>query len=148
MLIALALHVVAALVWVGGLFFILAILRPASIRIEPPQRFRLFAKVFQWFFPWVWGAIAVLLVSGYAMLLWGAGIGAVPSVLMQVLGIAMMLMFGHLYRAVYPHFRRAVEAENWAQTNFQANRMRQVLRIMLWFGLATVVIGATGRLWG
>ena len=112
MIIAVALHVLAALIWVGGLFFILLILRPASIRIEPPQRFRLFAKVFSRYFPWVWGAIALLLITGYWMLfsrLGGFAEAGLHVHVMQALGIAMMLIFGQLYHTPYKRFRAAVE---------------------------------------
>ena len=150
MIIAAALHVLAALVWVGGLFFILLILRPASIRIEPPQRFRLFAKVFSRYFPWVWGAIALLLITGYWMLfsrLGGFAQAGLHVHVMQVLGIAMILVFGHLYHAPYKHFRAAVEEENWAKTNFQANRIRRAIRWNLLLGLIIVVVATTGRYW-
>tara|TARA_B100000676_G_scaffold311122_1_gene379892 strand:+ start:1747 stop:2193 length:447 start_codon:yes stop_codon:yes gene_type:complete len=147
MIIAAALHVIAALIWVGGFFFILVILRPASIRIEPPQRFRLFAKVFQWFFPWVWGLIAVLLITGYWMLLSGQALSGLHTDIMQGLGIAMMLLFGHLYHAPYKRFSEAVDEENWAKTNYQANRMRRAIRWNLLLGLATAVVATTGRYW-
>ena len=150
MVVASALHVLAAVLWVGGFFFILVILRPASIRIEPPQRFRLFAKVFLWFFPWVWGAIVVLLVTGYWMLLGGPG-GFLNADLhvhvMQVLGIAMMLIFGHLYHVPYRRFRAAVEQEDWAKTNYLANRMRRAIRWNLMFGVIVIIVASSGRHW-
>ena len=150
MIIAAALHVLAALVWVGGLFFILLILRPASIRIEPPQRFRLFANVFSRYFPWVWGAIALLLITGYWMLfsrLGGFAQAGLHVHVMQVLGITMILIFGHLYHAPYKRFRAAVEQENWAKTNYQANRMRRAIRWNLLLGLIIVIVATTGRYW-
>ena len=150
MVIAVALHVLAALVWVGSLFFILLILRPASIRIEPPQRFRLFAKVFSRYFLWVWGSIAVLLMTGYWMLfmrLDGFAQAGLHVHVMQVLGIAMMLIFGHLYHAPYKRFCAAVEEENWAKTNYQANRIRRAIRWNLLLGLIVFIVATTGRYW-
>ena len=150
MIIAVALHVLAALIWVGGLFFILLILRPASIRIEPPQRFRLFAKVFSRYFPWVWGAIAPLLITGYWMLfsrLGGFAEAGLHVHVMQALGIAMMLIFGQLYHTPYKRFRAAVEEENWAKTNYQANRMRRAIRWNLLLGLIVFIVATTGRYW-
>ena len=150
MVIAAALHVLAALIWVGGLFFILLILRPASIRIEPPQRFRLFAKVFSRYFPWVGGSIAVLLMTGYWMLfsrLGGFAQAGLHVHVMQALGIAMILIFGHLYHAPYKRFRAAVEEENWAKTNYQANRMRRAIRWNLLLGLIVFIVATTGRYW-
>ncbi len=46
-----ALHLLAAVVWVGGMFFAWMILRPAAVDIlEPPARLRLWLSVFKRFF--------------------------------------------------------------------------------------------------
>jgi uncharacterized membrane protein len=66
---ALALHILGAVVWVGGMFAIYVCLRPALGELEPPQRLRLMRTTFGKFFPWVWIAILLLLVSGYWMVL-------------------------------------------------------------------------------
>jgi uncharacterized membrane protein len=62
---ALAVHLLGAVVWVGGMFAIYVCLRPALGTLEPPQRLRLMRITFQKFFPWVWLAILLLLASGY-----------------------------------------------------------------------------------
>ena len=38
---AFALHILGAVVWVGGMFAIYVCLRPALVTLEPPQRLRL-----------------------------------------------------------------------------------------------------------
>ncbi|HCH57240.1 MAG TPA: hypothetical protein DEV64_09140, partial [Rhodospirillaceae bacterium] len=58
--IALALHLLAALVWVGGMFFAIMVLRLAAGELEPPVRVPLWGRVFSKFFPWVWMAVIVL----------------------------------------------------------------------------------------
>ena len=63
-----ALHVLAAVVWVGGMFFAYMVLRPSAGPLDPPARLALWQRVFGRFFPWVWASIAVLLISGYTML--------------------------------------------------------------------------------
>lgn len=43
-----ALHVLAAVVWVGGMFFAWMVLRPAAVTaLEPPARLRLWSAVFR-----------------------------------------------------------------------------------------------------
>ena len=64
---AFALHILGAVVWVGGMFAIYVCLRPALVTLEPPQRLRLMRVTFQKFFPWAWMAVLLLLASGYAM---------------------------------------------------------------------------------
>jgi uncharacterized membrane protein len=63
--VALLLHLLAAVIWVGGMFFAHVALRPvAAAQLESPVRLTLWAGVFKVFFPWVFAAIATLLLTG------------------------------------------------------------------------------------
>src|SRR6516165_2169196 len=65
--IAVILHALSAVVWVGGMFFAHQALRPAAVVLEPGPRLLLWARVLGRFFAWVIGAVVLLLVSGLAM---------------------------------------------------------------------------------
>ena len=53
-------HILAVLVWVGGMFFAYVILRPSAvITLQPPERLCLWDAVFKRFFGWVWVAICL-----------------------------------------------------------------------------------------
>lgn len=151
MILGLLLHILAAVIWVGGMFFAHQMLRPAAGALEPAQRLALWRRVFARFFPWVWACIAVLLVSGYGMVIWGFGgfahIGMHVNI-MQVLGIIMMMAFAHLYFAPWKRFRRAVDAGDFPAAAKQLDQIRRIVEINLVLGLIVVVIGATGRYWG
>ena len=85
-------HLLAVLVWVGGMFFAYVVLRPAAVEVlEPPHRLRLWDAVFRRFFNWVWGAVGALLVSGlYMIYLYGGIAHAARHVqIMLVLGLVM-----------------------------------------------------------
>jgi uncharacterized membrane protein len=145
-----ALHVLAAVVWVGGMFFAYMVLRPAAGPLEPPVRLALWCRVFGRFFPWVWASIVALLASGYAMLFvhFGGFAGTPLHVnVMQATGILMMLLFLHLYFAPWRRFSRAVEAGAWPDAGGQLNKIRRVVAINLALGLVTVAVGASGRFW-
>jgi len=59
------LHVLAALLWPGGMFFLAAVGAPVLRRVEPPAlRAELFQQLGLQFRTVGWGAIAVLLVTG------------------------------------------------------------------------------------
>ncbi len=73
MIIGLAFHIVAAVIWVGGMFFAYVVLRPGMSPLEPAIRLPLWHRVFSRFFLWVWLSIAVLLASGFAMVFLGFG---------------------------------------------------------------------------
>ena len=151
LMIGVAFHIVAAVIWVGGMFFALVVLRPSTGPLDPPTRLALWERVFARFFPWVWGAVAVLLVSGFSMIIWGFGgfdkIGTYVHVMMG-LGIIMMLIYAHLYFAPWQRFRRAVAAGEWPVAAKNIDQIRLLVTINLVLGLITVVVGAAGRYYG
>ena len=151
LMIGVAFHIVAAVIWVGGMFFALVVLRPSAGPLDPPTRLALWQRVFARFFPWVWGAVAVLLISGFAMVIWGFGgftkIGTYMHVMIG-LGIIMMLIYAHLYFVPWQRFRRAVAAGEWPVAAKNIDQIRQLVTINLVLGLITVVVGAAGRYYG
>jgi uncharacterized membrane protein len=150
MTVLIALHVFAAVVWVGGMFFAYMVLRPSAGPLETPLRLQLWQRVFGRYFPWVWASIAALLVSGYAMLFlhFGGFAGAPLHInVMQVTGILMMLLFLHLYFAPWRRFSRAIGAGAFADAAASLNQIRRIVAINLVLGLITVAVGASGRFW-
>jgi uncharacterized membrane protein len=145
--IALILHIFSAVVWVGGMFFALIVLRPASGPLDPPARLALWLRVFTGFVPWVFAAIALLLVSGFTLMLGGYAVG--PHVhLMMAIGIIMMLIFLHLYFAPWKRFRVALAAGDNPAAAAQLNQIRFIVTVNLILGLITAAIGSSGRYWG
>jgi uncharacterized membrane protein len=145
-----ALHALAAVVWVGGMFFAYMVLRPSAAQLETPARLQLWQSVFGRFFPWVWASIVVLLASGYAMLFlrFGGLAGAPPHVnVMQATGMLMTLLFLHLFFAPWRRFSRAVVAGAWAEAGISLSQIRLLVATNLVLGLVTVAAGASGRFW-
>lgn len=149
MSIALALHVLAVVIWVGGMFFAYMALRPVAASVlEPPQRLTLWNGVFARFFPWVWASIVVILVSGYWMLLgpYGGFANAPLFVhLMNGLGLVMMLIFFHVYFAPYQKLRKAVAAQSWSEGGKALAQIRVLVGINTLIGVLTILIAAGGK---
>lgn len=148
MAISVTLHILAAVIWVGGMFFAYLCLRPAAQAVlEPEQRLTLWVNVFDRFFVWVFIAIAVILASGYWMIFKEhggfQGIGSSINI-MQVLGIIMMLIFGHVYFVPFKRLQRFVAARDFAQAGKQLQQIRRLVAINLTIGLATIIIAAAG----
>ena len=149
--IALILHILAAVVWVGGMFFALLVLRPASGLLEPGPRLQLWSGVLGRFFAWVIGAIALLLATGYGMVFGVfAGFGGIGRHvhIMQGVGMVMMLLFFHLYFAPWRRFRAALGQQDHAAAAAQLGQIRWIVTINLILGLVTVAVGSSGRYWG
>jgi uncharacterized membrane protein len=144
---ALILHVWSAIVWVGGMFFAVLVLRPASGPLDPPARLALWRRIFTGFFTWVFLAAALLLISGFALFLGGYAAG--PHVhAMMAIGIIMILIFFHLYFAPWKRFRVALDSGNNAAAAAQLNQIRILVIVNLILGLLNAAIGSSGRYWG
>lgn len=146
MIIAKFLHILGFTVWVGGMFFAHNALRPtAATVLEPPQRLALLSGVFSKFFVWVWISVALILGSGLYMM---ALMGKPPLyvTLMSVIGIVMMLIFGHIFFAPYRRLLRAVAAQEWKAGGAAMATIRKLVGINLILGLVTIVIGTLGPL--
>jgi len=136
--VAIALHVVAAVVWVGGMFFAYVVVRPSAGTLEPPVRLTLWAGVFKRFFPWVWMAVVILIVSGYWLIFgWFKGFGSSPAHVhvMHLIGWVMAVLFVYLYYKIYPSFVSAIKVENWQDAGAALNRIRQIILINLVLGI-------------
>jgi uncharacterized membrane protein len=103
------------------------------------------------FFSWVIGAIVLILVSGYAMVfgIFG-GFARVPLYVnaMMVLGIAMMLLFFHIYFGPFKRLREAVGRKDNPNAGRQLGQIRWLVTAGLILGLITIAIAAGGPYWG
>lgn len=136
-------HLAAAIVWMGGIGFMLFALRPAAAATLPlPQRLPLIAATLQRFFRIVWATIAVLLLSGAAMLL-AVGMKNAPLGwhLMFGIGLLMFALFGHLYFGPYKRLARAVAASDWPAGGAQMlkiSKLAMVNFVLGWIAIAAV----------
>lgn len=150
MVVGLAVHIIAAVIWVGGMFFAYMALRPSAGPLEPGPRLSLWQRVFTKFFPWVWASLLALVASGYGMvfLFLGGfrGVGIHVHV-MQGTGIVMILVFLHLFFAPWRRFQRAITAGDLPAAGQNLETIRMLVATNLVIGLITVVVGATGRYW-
>lgn len=143
------LHLLAAVVWVGGMFFAWMVLRPvAASQLEPPHRLSLWAGCFQRFFPWVWLAVILLPLTGYWMI-WQVygGMANTPlyAHLMQVVGLVMIGLYLWLYFVPYRALLANVATQNWPVAGAALAKIRRIVGINLLLGLFTITIAAAGR---
>ena len=143
---AYSLHVLAALIWVGGMFFAWMILRPAAVTaLEGPARLKLWVEVFQRFFVWVWIAVVVLPISGVGLLqMRFNGFETAPRYVQIMMGlyIVMVALFIRIQSLQLPELRKAVEAQDWAAGAGALGRIRRLVGCNLIVGLVLVAIAA------
>jgi uncharacterized membrane protein len=115
-------HVMAVILWVGGMLFAHCFLRPAAARLEPPVRLRLMASVLGPFLNAVLAAVVLILLSGIAMIGQEAAQAAQTGgaffmprswTAMAAGGLVMMAIYGYIRFALYPRLGAAVACGSW-----------------------------------
>src|SRR3712207_1460392 len=127
-----ALHVLGAVLWVGGMAFALLALRPALAELEPPARLSLHEGALRRFFLIVWHAMPVLLLTGWALLFfWYGGFrGAGWHIhLMHTTGLVMAGVFAALFFGPFRAFRAARAGGDTAGAAANADKVRQLVSI-------------------
>ena len=145
--IAITAHVLAVIIWIGGMFFGSVAVRPALKGLDTLVAARFWYTVLSRFLPWVWAAIVVLLLSGTYMVFNGfGGFGELPWFVqfMMGVGIFMMMLTGHLSFSVFKKLRRAVAGNDTALAAKALRQIRLIMDVNLVLGLTIVVVIMTG----
>lgn len=134
------LHIAAAIVWLGGISFMLFALRPAAAAsLTPPQRLTLISLALGKFFSLVWLAIGLLLLTGLAMLL-GVGMKNAPVGWHLMFGIALLMfaLFGHLYFGSFRRLKRAMAATDWPEGGRRVGQIATLSGLNLVLGVLAI----------
>ena len=134
-----ALHLLCAVLWVGGMFFAYVVLRPSMAAIEAPQRMLLHTRVFKSFFLVVWHAMALILLSGIVMIVLRWDMATAPWQIHTMLGggLLMAAVFLAIFFGPYRQFRRTTDRNRMASS---LNNIRKLIGVNLVLGLATVIV--------
>lgn len=148
MRIAVFLHILSAVVWVGGMFFAYVCLRPAAVEaLDPPQRLKLWVATFRRFFPWVWAAVAIIIGSGFHLIGTMGGVGKYVYAMLAV-GLLMSVIFAYVFFGPFGDLKRRVAEEQWQAGGQALSRIRVLVGINLSLGLVTIAVATIGPLVG
>jgi uncharacterized membrane protein len=143
--ILLALHLLFAALWVGGMFYAVVVLRPALETLDAMPRLQMHMLTLKRFFRVVWVAMPAMLLTGWAMVfaVWG-GFAALPWSInvMQTLALLMALIFLYLFFSPWQRLRRAIRPGPDLLP-----RIRQLVTLNLGLGIVTIIVGALGHVW-
>lgn len=145
------LHLVFAVLWVGGMAFGMLVLRPALAELPGPQRLAVTQAAHRRFFLLVWHAMPVMLASGYALLFgWYGGFrGAGWHIhTMHLTGLLMSAVFLAVFFGPWKGMRAALAAGDTAGAAAAADKVRQLIQANLALGLLTVIVAGWGRFGG
>jgi len=145
--IALWLHLLGVVIWVGGMFFAHVALRPAAQGLPPPTRLTLMFGVLATFFRWVAAAVVAIIVTGFLMIAWlggFAGLGTHVHV-MTALGLLMASVFGYVIAVPFPRVRVSVATQSWEAAGAALVQVRRLVGFNLVVGLATITVAVLGH---
>jgi len=143
------LHVIAVVIWVGGMFFAYNFLRPAAAEsLEPPARLTLWTAVFSKFFPYVWASVILLPLTGYLMIFsrWDSIANAPLYVhIMNGLGVAMILIYMYVFFSPFKRLKLAVAEQKWPDGGKALAQIRILVAVNTALGLVVIVVASGGR---
>ena len=142
-------HLLAILVWMGGMVFVHFFLRPSLSLLEPPARLRLMHEVLGRFFQAVLVASLLTLASGVWMLgrvakqvVQSGGSFNMPWqwTVMAVLGTLMVAIFLHIRFALFKRLARTVAASDWPAGGAALGQIRQWVLVNLVLGTVILLL--------
>lgn len=157
------LHVLAVVVWVGGMFLMHFAVRPVAVaQLPPPQRLPLLAAILGRFFNWVTAAVLIVLVTGVAMIV---GIGAAAGAMaagksalgegmrlahgsvhwMFAVGLLMSVIFAFIRGVPYVRLQRALAAKELPAAAGHLDTIRKLVATNLVLGIVTIALATLGR---
>lgn len=143
----LLLHLLAAMAWVGGMFFAYFCLRPAAAEVlEPPKRLALWLATLSRFLRYMSLAVLVVLATGVTMLM-SAGVRGAPIGwhVMLTLGLVMAAVYAYIHLGLLPKLRAHCGAAAWPAAGQVMNSVRQLVALNLTLGVLVVVAAVSAR---
>ena len=141
----LALHLLAATAWVGGMLYALVVLRPALGVLDPVPRLQVHMLTLKRFFLVVWHAMPIMLLTGWAMIgLAGWGMAHLPWYVnvMQLRGMLRAAVCLGAFFGPYKRLRRAIRPGPEL-----LDRIRLLITVNLTLGVAVIVVASLGHVW-
>jgi uncharacterized membrane protein len=141
-------HLLAVVVWVGGMFFAYMALRPAAVEVlQPPERLRLWDRTFHRFFIWVWLAVLLLVLSGFYMIHLFGGLFHLAAYVyaMLAMGSAMIAIYLYVFFVQYRRLRAKVAQQEWPAAGAALAIIRKLVALNLVLGLLTIADAILGR---
>jgi len=139
----LAVHILSAVAWVGGMFYTLVVLRPALAALDATPRLQMHMVTLKRFFLVVWHAMPLMLLTGWGMI--GAAhwnMGQLPWYVNAMQGLALVMagIFLFTYFGPFRRLRRAIRPGPEL-----LNRIRLAVTANLVIGIAIIIIASFGQ---
>jgi uncharacterized membrane protein len=148
MIIAWPLHIVAVIVWLGGLFWLSVTARPSAQHVDAAGTPQFWQGFLSRFFVPATIAIVVVVASGIAMVkLKFGGFAHMPHIhrANMAIGLPAIGLYVFLVTVLWRRYRRAGAGNDRHATASTAKQMSTVIAIIMALGVVASVVSAVGR---
>jgi uncharacterized membrane protein len=147
--IAFPLHVLAALVFVGGVFSAVIMSHPLERGPNTEAAASvLWQQALSRVFAWAWSSLLLTVGTGIVMVfLKFGGFSGVPPIhrANMAIGIPAMLLFGYAFFKPWQRYRHAIAHGDPTVARQALSRVRRLMTVILGLGLLASVVSALGR---
>jgi uncharacterized membrane protein len=146
--VVITIHTLATIVWLGGLFFILAVLVHATKRLDVEARLDVWNRVFSRFIFLSWLGIGAIFASGVGLVfLRFGGYSGVPTVhrFNTPIGILTIVLYAYASLGPWRRFRAALSAGRNTDATIDLNRMLKLVAAVLALGFIASAVSVAGR---
>ncbi|GBE57000.1 MAG TPA: hypothetical protein ENH13_07420 [Euryarchaeota archaeon] len=141
------LHILAAVVWIGGMVFNLFVVRPSMNVVDLPQRLKLADGILRRFIPVVWISVGLLVFTGLLMtlkrvasleVLLKTGYGNV--LILKLILVAVMISIVVLIRySLLPRFESLIDSQS-SDLNKVLRQMVTLVKVNLALGVLVLLL--------
>jgi uncharacterized membrane protein len=143
-----ALHQIGTIVFLGGPFFLLFVLRSAARSLESTdERLLIYFAFYRRLFLWVWFALLLIWASGIAQLV-VLGLDPVPMHVRVMAGAGAALILVTLVAHFGFHYQmeEAIDAGHWPRAARRASRVRKAMALNFLIGCVGALAGIAAPL--
>lgn len=148
MIIAFPIHVIAVIVWLGGLFLLAVMLGPTAREVDSAASASLWHRLLSRFFVWGSISLAIAVASGIAIVqLRFDGFSGIPAVHRwnMIVGLPAIALFSYAQIGPWRACRRAIAEGDWIAVEHSGSRIRTLFGIVVTLGLVASAASAAGR---
>jgi uncharacterized membrane protein len=146
MIVVFPIHLVAIIVWLGGLFALMVVLSPATRAMDSVAHASLWHRALSRFF--VWGSISLGIIVATGIALVHLRFAGQPPLIHRVnmfIGVPAIALFVYVLLGPYRSCRRAIADRDWKAAEHSVSRIRVLLALVLLLGMVSSVVSAVGR---
>lgn len=142
------LHILAIIVFLGGLFFATVVFQPLARGLDSETASSLWQPMLSRFFAWGWVSLLLILATGISLVfLKFGGYSGTPMIhrANMAIGIPAIALFVYVFFGPWQQYRRTTLRRDWTAAHKAITRLQVVMRIILVLGLVAAVVSAAGR---